>query len=118
MLPISGKAIDIDTGNNLSVVLTDDGTVWAWGDNSAGQLGKGNTVGLSTPLKVGSLEKIVAISCGAQHALALAENGDLWAWGWNIMGQLGDRSFGDRAEPVRVTLKWLWQDVLSPARRG
>jgi len=77
MVPISGKASDIDAGNNLSVVLTGDGAVWACGDNSGGQLWTGNTVSVSTPLKVGSLKKMVAISCGAQHALALAENGDL-----------------------------------------
>ena len=26
------------------------------------------------------------------------------------MGQLGDRFLGDRAKPVKITLKWLWQD--------
>jgi len=87
------------------MVLTDEGSVWAWGDNSLGQLGTGGKAGLSAPAKVGSLKKITAIRCGTHHVLALAENGDLWAWGWNIMGQLGDKSYVDRNKPVKVTVK-------------
>jgi alpha-tubulin suppressor-like RCC1 family protein len=105
MVPIRGKAIDIDAGSNFSMALTDDKSVWTWGDNSSGQLGTGGNASLSAPSKVSSLKNIVLISCGTHHALTLAENGDLWAWGWNIMGQLGDKSFEGRAKPVKVTIR-------------
>ncbi len=76
MVPIRGKAIDIDAGNNFSMALTDDKSVWTRG---AGQLGTGGNTSLSAPSKMSALKNIVSINCGTHHALALAENGDLWA---------------------------------------
>ncbi|MCL2707022.1 MAG: RCC1 domain-containing protein, partial [Dehalococcoidia bacterium] len=39
-------------GNNYSLALKSDGTVWAWGGNSYGQLGDGTTTNRSTPAQL------------------------------------------------------------------
>lgn len=36
----------------MTVALSKDGTVWAWGDNASGQLGDGTTVNRLSPVQV------------------------------------------------------------------
>ena len=86
-------------GDNFSLALKTDGTLWAWGDNMFGQLGIGNTstpagageteVPMSTPTRVGKASDWAAIACGDDFSLALKTGGTLWAWGANDWGQLG-----------------------------
>ena len=66
----------IAAGGNHSLALRQDGTVVAWGDNSAGQT--------NVPP---DLAEIVAISGGGVHSLALKSNGSPAAWGDNSQGQ-------------------------------
>jgi hypothetical protein len=40
-------------GARHTAALQSDGTVWAWGDNSRGQLGDGTTTNSSSPVKLG-----------------------------------------------------------------
>jgi len=44
--------IAIAAGNNHNIALRDDGTVWAWGVNSQGNLGDATTTNRSTPVQV------------------------------------------------------------------
>ena len=78
----------IAAGNDHTVALRSDGTVWAWG---SGSLGNGAfSQRQTTPILVENLNNIVAISSGCNHILALHSNGTVWAWGRNNNGQLGD----------------------------
>jgi alpha-tubulin suppressor-like RCC1 family protein len=45
-------APQIAAGDGFTISLKADGTVWAWGDNSFGQLGLGDTVGRLAPTQV------------------------------------------------------------------
>ena len=81
--------------------LKGDGTVWAWGRNSWGQLGSGNGTHL-TPAQVSGLTGVVAIAGGGYHSLALKSDGTVWAWGYAAQGQLGDGTGLDRSTPVHV----------------
>jgi alpha-tubulin suppressor-like RCC1 family protein len=45
----------IDTGSNSSLALRNDGTVWAWGENSYGYLGNGGTTRSAVPTQVTGL---------------------------------------------------------------
>lgn len=95
----------IRTGENFTVALKSDGTVWAWGDNTYGQLGTGKSydelpyapypmrvTGLGTreskPV-MSRLTLIKEISAGFNHALARTADGSVYAWGDNSRGQLG-----------------------------
>jgi len=98
--PVATPAIA--AGNQHSLYLRSDGTVWAWGFNTYGQLGNNTTTSSSTPVQVKNLTGVIAIAAGSSHSLALKSDGTVWAWGFNIYGQLGDNSTTNRSVPVQV----------------
>jgi alpha-tubulin suppressor-like RCC1 family protein len=89
-----------------SLFLRKDGTVWAWGQNVAGQLGTGSTSStpIPQPTQVNALPAIKALAAGIAHSLALDVSGNVWAWGQNASGQAGLGSAGGTVPvPARVT---------------
>ncbi|WP_197041470.1 RCC1 domain-containing protein [Chondromyces apiculatus] len=98
---------DVAAGAYHTLFLRKDGTVWAWGQNTKGQLGKGTVSTTSTiPLQITGLPPIKAIAAGGSHSLALDGDGHLWVWGDNANGQLGMGSMGATpvTSPVSVDL--------------
>ncbi|HSW57932.1 MAG TPA: hypothetical protein VLH15_05990, partial [Dehalococcoidales bacterium] len=105
-------------GSPHNLALKSDGTVWAWGYNSQGELGNGGTSStyndtihqVRGPGGSGYLTEITAVSAGNGFSLALDSNGVVWAWGGNYVGQLGLGNSGYDATgdnyittPVQVT---------------
>ncbi len=101
---------------NTVFALQKDGTVWAWGENSA--LGITDALRGDSPIlkptRVKNLTDITKISISAYHRLALKKDGTVWVWGdINFHGQLGTgkkidsmvpKSLSDSTEPVPVQL--------------
>ena len=85
-------ATAIAAGWAHTMVLKDDGTVWAWGYNSAGQLGDGTAVNKTVPIQIPDLTDVCAIAAGNQHSMALKNDGTVWVFGDNSFGQLGDNT--------------------------
>ncbi len=99
-------ASSIAAGFGQTLAVLEDGTVEAWGRNTDGQLGIGDSVApeecwdtfedmspcVSTPVAVPGLSGVKEVAAGAGHSLALLENGTVMAWGENADGQLGDGS--------------------------
>jgi alpha-tubulin suppressor-like RCC1 family protein len=88
-----GKQFSKIAGGESSLALTNDGKLFAWGQNSEGQVGIGNVNYLTTPTSPymnGSLagKIIVDVAMGDYHTLALTSDG-LYSWGDNNNGQLG-----------------------------
>jgi alpha-tubulin suppressor-like RCC1 family protein len=79
----------VAAGEDHSLALKNDGTVWAWGENRSGQLGDGTTNGRLTPVQVHGLSEVTAVAAGKDHSLALRADGTVWAWGAHYWGQLG-----------------------------
>jgi len=102
------EIIAITAGGIHTLALESDSTVWAFGNNSLGQLGDGTFINRAYPVQVkdaggiGILNSIVGISAAAQFSIALESDGTVWAWGCNDEGQLGDASTVDTHLPVRV----------------
>jgi alpha-tubulin suppressor-like RCC1 family protein len=48
-----------------------DGTIWAWGYNSHGQLGNGTTTNCNLPVLVPGLNGMIAVAAGGLHSLAV-----------------------------------------------
>lgn len=91
----------IASGGIFSLALKSDGTVWAWGSNSNGQLGNGTTPNSNphgTPTQVGAnvtgFNNIIAIAAGVNHAVALKSDGTVWVWGSNQFGEIGNGTTG------------------------
>ncbi|MHB1452868.1 MAG: RCC1 domain-containing protein [Saccharofermentanales bacterium] len=92
----------ISAGLYHTVLLNESGEVYAWGDNSFGQLGIGSTDNKEIPMKVEGLTDVVMVSAGAYHTLALTSSGDIYAWGRNTYGQIGNGATSICISPVRV----------------
>ena len=82
------------------LALKSDGTVWAWGNNSNGELGDGTTFNRSNAVQVLNVSNIVAVSGGDSHSSALAANGTVWKWGLNDVGELGNGTTNAVANPL------------------
>ena len=89
----------LDAGAWHNLLLREDGTVWAWGWDDDGQLGRGSwrfagifgrdyTPG-QTPMQVQGLSGIRAVAGGNLHSLALKNDGTVWSWGSDAGMQLG-----------------------------
>ncbi|AXH98290.1 hypothetical protein DV702_00365 [Sporosarcina sp. PTS2304] len=91
-------------GKDHSIALKKDGTVWAWGRNTYGQLGLGQTTDYNDePRPIPGLSGIIEIAAGDNHSLALKQDRtSLLAWGRNFYGQLGDGGYENKLDPFEV----------------
>ena len=101
----------ISAGWNHSLAIRTDGSLWAWGVNSFGQLGDSSFDPRNYPVKVGTITSWAMVSAGRYHSLGIRTDGTLWAWGANSFGQLGDYSNSNRNSPVPITEHTNWSLV-------
>jgi alpha-tubulin suppressor-like RCC1 family protein len=98
------KVVAVAACQDHSLALLDDGTVWAWGVGTSGQLGNGQFGISSVPVQVQGLTGITSIACGGYHSMAVGSGGTVWTWGDNIDGRLGwDTAGWPSSIPGRVT---------------
>ncbi|XP_015510519.2 E3 ubiquitin-protein ligase HERC2 [Neodiprion lecontei] len=74
-----------------TMALTEDGSVYSWGDGDFGKLGRGGSDGCYTPLVIDRLNGlgVIQVECGAQFSLALTKYGEVWTWGKGDYFRLG-----------------------------
>lgn len=72
-----------------AMYVKNDGTLWAIGANSDGELGLGDTTTRSSPVQVGVETDWDAVVCGGHATYAVKTGGTLWACGLNGNGRLG-----------------------------
>jgi len=91
-----------------------NGTLWAWGRNSSGNLGIGNTVNKSSPVQVGSDTGWTQASFSNDGSGGI-QNGGLYMWGPNANGELGTGNTINTSSPVQVRADLTWSSVVAGA---
>lgn len=112
----SGGAKQVATSGDHKFVLTNEGLLYAWGNNQYGQLGfKPDTTNTATPTNVnkptivnGSWLKVAA---GGKHSAAISTDGHLYTTGWNGKGQLGTGDTDNRDQWTLVAEDKTFVDV-------
>ena len=102
---------DIASGNNYSIGIKSNGTIWSWGYNNYGQLGNGSYTSYSYPIQIGNDTDWALLSCGSDHTSAIKTDGTLWAWGYNNYGQLGNSENTDHNYPLQIETGTNWATV-------
>ena len=98
-------------GSNFGIKT--DGTMWAWGLNTVGQLGLNSPTNAarSSPTQIpGSTWS--KLSHAYLRASAVKTDGTLWLWGYNNKGQLGHNNITDYSSPVQVPGS-TWKSITS-----
>ncbi|GAB4401821.1 MAG: hypothetical protein OHK0048_19000 [Rhodoferax sp.] len=110
----------VSAGDKHTVARRADGTIWAWGDNSRGQLGLADLTDPALPAKAVTPTQVmpaladrwIAIAAGGEHTAAIRTDGRLFTWGANGYGQLGlVGRFGDVGLPTMVGDDDHWASV-------
>ena len=101
---ISRQYKEVSVGDNHSLGIDSEGKLWAWGNNSDGQLGDGTTTNRTTPVEVKSDKKFKHISAGYHNSFAIDTEGYLWAWGTSggEHWALGDGSTTTYKKPKQI----------------
>ena len=102
-----GKAVlMVACGASHSVVLTEDGGVFTFGNELRRRLEFGNKQVQLAPNKVSAAafndERIVMVAAGDGHTVALSDAGHVFTWGRGNIGQLGHNDRKDNRVPRQV----------------
>ncbi|HTS38726.1 MAG TPA: hypothetical protein VMH04_23840 [Candidatus Solibacter sp.] len=94
------RTTQVSTGAYHTCALKMDGTVWCWGRNNEGELGRGtnSSFGADFPTQIVNLANVVQVAAGGYHTCAMLAGGAVQCWGRNTEDQVGE--FSDIADPI------------------
>jgi alpha-tubulin suppressor-like RCC1 family protein len=112
-----GPVLSISVRQASACVIVEDGSVWCWGVNGDGLLGRDPETGPEfcpvvdvpdpkpcsrLPVRIEGLPPAATLTISGFHGCILTEEGEAWCWGRNEHGNLGDGTTERRLRPVRV----------------
>ncbi|MBR0027139.1 MAG: hypothetical protein IJP58_00640, partial [Clostridia bacterium] len=107
-LPAGETVAQIAARGSNSAIVTDEGSLYIWGDNTYGQLGNGDSSksSVTAPAKLIAYKdanntqeyKFEYVALGYNHVVAMTKDSAVMVWGANGSGQLGD---GTHLEALR-----------------
>lgn len=90
-------------GGYHSLALKTDGTVWAWGLKSFGELGDATTTTRLSPVQVSGLTTATSLGAGDIHSRARLSDGTVRTWGDNSYGELGNGTRTTSQTPIQAS---------------
>jgi alpha-tubulin suppressor-like RCC1 family protein len=105
----------ISAGNGHTLAIRSEGSLWAWGLGTNGQLGDNTLTSVSQPTKIGA-SSWTTISAGNLFSVGISDN-NLYAWGINSSSQLGDNTVVRKSSPVLVDSSG-WTQVYAATTTG
>lgn len=104
--------------------VTEDGAVWAWGQNTYGALGQdpASLPQSLVPVPVTSLPagRYIEVAAGEAWSAALRDDGAVFAWGWGASGQLGNHTVtpDQQANPTPVRVEFPDEVLIQSIQAG
>ena len=98
--------LSVAVGENHAIIIGQSGKVYAWGDNTYGQLGvnpiliKNTNRPILVELDENFASQIIDVSAGAYHTVAVTATGEVYTWGRNNKGQLGRKTVTEDNDPT------------------
>ncbi|KAL6976597.1 hypothetical protein U1Q18_025385, partial [Sarracenia purpurea var. burkii] len=91
-------------GGRHAALVTKQGEIFSWGEESGGRLGHGVDSDVLHPKLIDSLShtNIELVACGEYHTCAVTFSGDLYTWGCGHFGLLGHGNEVSHWVPKRV----------------
>ena len=114
-IQVPGSWTCVDSGGDTMqsmMALRTNGTLWAWGGNSVGELGQGNTTQRSSPVQIPGTWSTATNESGgfnmdhSECSAAMKTDGTWWTWGANPQGQLGVNDQGNNSSPRQLPGSW------------
>ena len=93
-----------------------NGTLWAIGQGTNGQLGQNTAIDYSSPVQIpGTNWSATQFAGGLAYAIAIKTDGTLWSWGNNASGVLGQNQATPVliSSPVQVGSDTTWSKIQS-----
>lgn len=91
------------SGDQSVVGLKTDGTLWAWGLNTYGQLGNGTNDTSTVPVQVGAANDWTGVGACSATGFGLKAT-EAYSWGAGVAGQLGDGTLVARTAPSGMAI--------------
>jgi alpha-tubulin suppressor-like RCC1 family protein len=106
---------NISAGDNHTIGIKTNRTIWSWGQNFYGQLGLGYTSmdSVNTPAQIGTNSNWFTIAGGYRANFAIMIDGTLWSCGDNFYGQLGLGDNTTRNSPAQIGADSDWLAIVS-----
>ena len=114
-IKIMDDVINVSAGFDHTLVIKNDSSLWAFGNNAMGRLGVGppiipsetpwNGTASPSPNPIKILDGVVAIAAGNCDSLAITSDGNLWGWG-DIAGWM---QMGDYNVDMNTPIERLWE---------
>ena len=96
-----------------SLAIKTDGTLWAWGIGTSGELGDGTLTSKSSPVQIGTRTDWQFVNSGGGTGHAITSSGSLWGWGVGAGGKIGDGTQLSKTSPVQIGSLTNWLKVNS-----
>jgi alpha-tubulin suppressor-like RCC1 family protein len=94
----------VAAGENSRLAVTSTGRVYAWGDNSSGQLCLGGANFRAVPTLVPGLTHVKAVASSGEFTYVLENDGAVWGCGEGLDGALGASVAVKTSVPVALPL--------------
>jgi alpha-tubulin suppressor-like RCC1 family protein len=102
-LPAAPVSVQLGGGgpkNGQTFALLSDGSLWAWGADSYGQLGDGGSHFVTTPEHIQTPATYSTVVSNGETAFGIDTSGQLWGWGSNRHDQLGNGGTSNQFTPI------------------
>ena len=102
-IPSINGVSQITFGNNFTVIVKMDGTVYTCGNNAWGKLGHGDTSSRNYFQQISGFTNVNSASAGYEHVIYLKNDGNVYITGRGEFGQLGQNYPYEQRTPALLT---------------